>query len=296
MKYDFIHSHQEQFTVAAMCRVFKVSASGFYESRNRAPSKRAQANARLLGEICRVHRECREAYGAKKTWIALNRQGIACGKHRVARLRKAQGIEARRKRRFRITVEHHKTAVAAPDLVKRNFSASLPNTVWVGDMTFIRTRQGWLHLAVLLDLFSRRVIGWAMDAQPRQELTQRALAMALTQREPVPGLIHHTDRGAPYCATRYRQQLAAAGIRPSMSGMKSAYDNAVAESFFSNLKNELVHHSDFTTREQAKAAIFDYIECFYNRARIHETLGYRTPDEVEKQWESSLLTCPENAG
>jgi putative transposase len=296
VKYDFIHSHQEQFTVAAMCRVFKVSSSGFYESRNRSPSKRAQANVRLLGEICRVHRECREAYGAKKTWVALNRHGIACGKHRVARLRKAQGIEARRKRRFRVTIEHHTTATAAPDLVRRNFSASLPNAIWVGDMTFIRTRQGWLHLAVLLDLFSRRVVGWAMDAQPRQELAQRALAMALAHRQPASGLIHHTDRGSPYSATQYRQQLAAQGICPSMSGMKSAYDNAVAESFFSTLKNELEHHSDFATRDEARTAIFDYIECFYNRKRIHETLGYRTPEEVEREWGSSLLTCPENAG
>jgi putative transposase len=287
VKYDVIDRHRGQFAVATMCRAFKVSASGFYAWRTRTPGTRAQANASLLTDIRRVHREHREAYGALKTWRALTSQGIACGKHRVARLRKADGIEARRKRRFRVITEHHQTPIAAPDLVQRRFSASVPNTVWVGDMTFIRTRQGWLHLAVLLDLFSRRVVGWAMDAQPRQELTQAALSMALAHRRPKAGLIHHTDRGAPYSARRYLEQLDAAGIRASMNGMKSAYDNAVAESFFSNLKNELVHHCDFRTRDEARAAIFDYIECFYNRKRIHQTLGYRTPEQAEREWEGS---------
>lgn len=185
-----------------------------------------------------MHQEHREAYGALKTWFALKERGIACGKHRVARLRQAAGIEAKRKRRFRVITEHHRTPQAAPDLLGRRFNAPVPNAVWVGDMTFVRTREGFLHLAVLLDLYSRRVVGWAMDTQPSQALGQAALAMALDQRKPRPGLIHHTDRGSPYSARAYPEQLHARGICRSMSGRKSAYDNAVAESFFSNLKNE----------------------------------------------------------
>src|SRR5438132_348821 len=172
----------------------------------------------------------------------------------------------------------------ATDLLNQQFRNQAPDRAWVGDMTFIRTRQGWLHLAVLLDLFSRRIVGWAMGTQPGQTLTQTALTMALAQREPAAGLIHHTDRGSPYGARGYGEQLGARGIRPSMGGRKSAYDNAVAESFFSSLKNELIHHCDFATRDHARAAIFDYIELFYNRKRIHQSLGYRTPEAVERAW------------
>jgi putative transposase len=296
VKYRFIHSHRHAFTVAAMCRVFSVSPSGFYEWCGRPVSARARANVSLLRDIRRIHYAHRQAYGAVKTWRALNQEGIACGKHRVARLRKADGIEARRKRRFRVMTEHHQTPAPAPDLLNRHFITHAPDRVWVGDMTFIRTRQGWLHLAVLLDLFSRRVVGWSMAPQPRQTLTTDALTMALARRKPPQGLIHHTDRGAQYSATDYREALRAAGIQPSMNGRKSAYDNAVAESFFSNLKNELVHHHDFATRDEARSAIFDYIECFYNRQRIHQTLGYRTPDQAEREWEGSLLTYPEKTG
>lgn len=284
MKYAFIEQHARQFPIATMCRSLNVSKSGFYEWRHRGLSARAQANLGLLSEIRRIHREHHEAYGALKTWLALKERAIRCGKHRVARLRKVAGIEARRKRRFRVITEHHHTPQAAPDLLQRRFIAPVPDTVWVGDMTFIRTREGFLHVAVLLDLYSRRVVGWAMDCQPDQALSQAALAMALNQRQPRPGLIHHTDRGSPYSARAYLEQLSAWGIRRSMSGRKSAYDNAVAESFFSNLKNELVHHCDFQTRNQARAAIFDYIELFYNRRRIHQSLGYRTPDAIEREW------------
>jgi transposase InsO family protein len=212
----------------------------------------------------------------------LNTVGIKCGKHRVAQLRKRAGIEAQRKRRFRLTVEHRHTAIAAPDLLQRQFNTSAPNLAWVGDMTFIRTRQGWLHLVVLLDLFSRKVVGWSMGDRATTALHQAALTMAITQRRPQAGLVHHTDRGGVYSAATYREQMAQAKMQPSMNGRKTAYDNAVAESFFSNLKNEWVHHHDFKTREEAKLAIFDYIECFYNRNRIHQSMGYRTPDEVEK--------------
>lgn len=284
MRYAFIEDHHGRFKTATLCRVLKVSRSGFYEWRAHTPSTRAQENVRLLAEIQRVHREHREAVGAFKTWRVLHREGIAGGKHRIARLRRLHGIEARRKRRFRVITEHHHTSPPAPDLVNRVFRALAPNRTWVGDMTFVRTRQGWLYLAVLLDLFSRRVVGWAMGTQPSQALVRSALEMALQQRRPSAGLVHHTDRGAVYAARAYRDRLEAIQASPSMSGKKSAYDNAVAESFFSNLKNELVHHCDFATRDHARMAIFDYIELFYNRKRIHQSLGYRTPEEIEREW------------
>jgi transposase InsO family protein len=284
VKYAFIDTERAHHSLAVLCRVLTVSRSGFYAWQARAPSRRQQANERLVTEIRRVHREHRQACGALKTWKALNREGIACGKHRVARLRRIHGIEANRKRRFRIITEHHQTPLAAPDRLNRMFTATAPDRAWVGDMTFVRTRQGWLNLAVLLDLYSRKVVGWAMGAQPNQRLALSALDMALAQRRPQAGLVHHTDRGATYSASAYRERLASAGLLPSMSGRRSAYDNAVAESFFSNLKNELVHHCDFPTRDHARAAIFDYIELYYNRKRLHQTLGYRTPEEVEREW------------
>ena len=282
MKYAFIQQHRERYSLQALGKVLQVSRSGYYDWLGRAPSAREQANQTLLAHIRTAHTKHRHAYGALKTWRYLNAAGIACGKHRVARLRKSAGIEAQRKRRFRLTVEHHHSPKAAPDLLQRQFSTSAPNLAWVGDMTFIRTRQGWLHLVILLDLFSRKVVGWAMGDRATTALHRSALAMAITQRRPEAGLVHHTDRGAVYSAPAYRELLAEVGMRPSMNGRKTAYDNAVAESFFSNLKNEWVHHHDFKTREDAKLAIFDYIECFYNRNRIHQSLGYRTPDEVER--------------
>lgn len=283
MRYAFIKQHQARFKIATLCGVLKVSRSGFYDWQSRASSARAQADVRLLAEIQRVHREHREAVGAFKTWRVLNREGIAGGKHRIARLRRLHGIEARRKRRFRRITEHHHTTPPAPDLIQRQFRVHAPNRAWVGDMTFVRTREGWLYLAVLLDLFSRRVIGWSMGTQPNQVLASAALEMALLQRRPPPGLVHHTDQGAVYAARAYRDRLEVAQALPSMGGKKSAYDNAVAESFFSNLKNELVHHCDFRQRDHARVAIFDYIEIFCNRQRRHQSLGYVSPLHFEER-------------
>jgi putative transposase len=284
VKYGFIREHRKRFPVARLCRVLAVSRSGFHAWLNRPASPRSLTDQRLLVDIRRVHIEHRQAYGGVKTWRTLNERGIACGKHRVARLRREAGIQPRREQRQRITIEHHKTAAPAPDLLVRRFAAPLPDCIWSGDMTFIRTREGWLHLAVLLDLFSRKVVGWAMDQRPGQVLHLGALQMALAQRRPQPGLIHHTDRGPQYSTAAYRELLQAHGLRPSMNGRKVPQDNAVAESFFSSLKNELIHHCDFRSRDEARAAIFDYIELFYNRKRIHQSLGYRTPEQIEKAW------------
>lgn len=279
-----MQTKQTELNVAAMCRVLNVSRSGYYDWIKRSPSKRSIDNATLLTHIKAVHQQFRQAYGALKTWKYLNRNGIVCGRHRVAALRVKAGIEAKRKRRFRVTVEHHKMPAPAPDLLQRKFSSTSPNRTWVGDMTFIRTRQGWLHLVVLLDLYSRKVVGWSFGAKANTALHQAALRMAITQRQPEAGLVHHTDRGSVYHAAAYREQLAQTQIIQSMNGKKTAYDNAVAESFFSNLKNEWVHHHDFKTREEAQLAIFDYIECFYNTNRLHQSLGYLTPVEMENRY------------
>ena len=284
MKYAFIDETSHCHSVAALCRCLGVSRSGYYDWSTRGPSQRERSDASLLKSIELIHKQHFGAYGALKTYQQLQAQGISAGKHRVARLRSKAGIEARRKQRFRVSVEHHKTPEAAPDLLNRAFTAPAPDKVWVGDMTFIRTRQGWLHLAMLLDVYSRRVIGWSMRDRPNGLLHESALAMALEQRRPAAGLIHHTDRGILYRTSSYRAMMGKAGIRPSMSGRKSAYDNAMAESFFSNLKNELVHHCDFATREEARMAIFDYIELFYNRRRIHQSLNYHCPVQFERMY------------
>ncbi len=281
MKYGFIRTELKHHGLSCLCHVLGVSRSGYYHWCKRKPSARAQANAKLLVEIERVHQANLSAYGALKTWRALNAQGIACGKHRVARLRRDNDIEARRKRRFRRIVEHHHTLPPAPDLIDRRFYAASPDRAWVGDMTFIRTRQGWLYLTMLLDLYSRKVVGWAMGERPDEKLTLNALDMAIAQRRPSPGLVHHTDQGVIYRSRRYRERMAVLRIQPSMGAKGSPHDNAVAESFFSNLKNELTHHCVFATRDAARMAIFDYIELFYNRRRIHQTLGYQSPMQFE---------------
>lgn len=282
MKYGFVHDHQEQFRITSMCRVLQVSRSGYYTWASTLAG-RQEREATLLGQIEQLHQASRGAYGAYKTWRELNRQGVACAKHQVARIRKQAGIEARRKQRFRRVTEHHYTAPPAPDLLQRRFQASQPDEVWVGDFTYIRTRRGWLFLAALLDLYSRKVVGWSMGDKPNVELTLAALDMALLHRRPAPGLIHHSDQGAQYTAGQYQDALKRNGLQASMSAKGTPHDNAVAESFFSNLKNELVHHVVFDSREHARAAIFDYIEVFYNRQRIHQTLDFVSPSEFEQQ-------------
>jgi transposase InsO family protein len=266
-----------------MCRVLEVGRSGYYAWRKVPREERGKADLALRQEIARVHAQHRWAPGALKTWHLLNAQGIVCGKHRVARLRKLDGIEARRKQRFRVMKAHQNSEPAAADLVKRGFTVGQPNQIWVGDITSVRTREGWIHLAILLDLFARRVVGWSMDVAQTATLPIAALKMAIAQRKPSPGMICHTDQGSVYGSADYREVLSEHGLLPSMSRRGNCHDNAVAESFFSSLKNEITHERLFATRQEAKAAISDYIEMYYNRSRLHQTLGYRTPDDVEAQ-------------
>ena len=282
MKYGFIRAHQDRFKVLRMCEVFEISRSGYYSWRERKESKRAEANRTVLTEIHKVHEQSKQAYGAVKTWHELKAQGIACGRHRVARLRRQAGIEARRKRRFRITTQSRMGVVAAENKLNRNFEVGCINRAWVGDITFIATAVGWLYLAVLIDLYSRKVVGWAMSERIDQQLVIDALNMAILKSEPKPRLIHQTDQGRQYSSTACVEILKKHGMVPSMSRRGNCYDNAVAESFFSSLKNELVHHRSFNNRDEARTAIFEYIEVFYNRQRRHQSLDYVSPVEYER--------------
>ncbi|MGH2603718.1 MAG: IS3 family transposase [Nitrospirales bacterium] len=283
MKYAFVQAHAGAHRVTRLCTALGVSRSGYYAWRHRPVSARTAADQRVLPVLRRLHQQARGEYGAIKLWQTLQKRGIRCGRHRVARLRKLAGLEARRIRRFRVIVEHHQLPPPAPNLLQQHFVAPALNTVWVGDLTAVPTRAGWLYVAVLLDLYSRRVIGWAMSATPDQHLVLHALAMAAAQRPVRPGLIHHSDQGAQYSSLAYRQRLAALGLTPSMSRKGNCYDNAVVESFFSTLKNELIHHQTYPTRADAQQDIFAFIEGFYNRQRLHQSLGYLSPLEFERR-------------
>ena len=279
----FIRQHRGRHTVRTLCRLLGVSRSGYYAWGARPESERVGKDRALLARIETIHRESREAYGAVKTWRSLRAQGVPCGRHRVARLRRQAGIEAKRKRRFRVTTQSRHSLPVAPNVLDRRFAVAQPNRVWVGDITFIPTRAGWLYLAVLLDLYARRIVGWAMSPYIDRELVTQALVMALQRRRPKPGLIHHTDQGRQYATGSYRQRLIEHGVELSMSRKGDCFDNACAESFISTLKNELTHHLQFNTREEARTAIFEYIEIFYNRQRLHQTLGYLSPVEFERR-------------
>lgn len=281
MKYQFVAAYQAEHRLTRLCQTLGVSRSGYDAWRRRPASPRTRANARLVGQMQQLHRQTKERYGAVKLWRALLASGVACGRHRVARLRRQYGLMARRVRRFRVVIEHHQFAPPAPNRLQQVFVAPAPNRIWAGDLTAIAPRAGWVYLAVILDLYSRRVIGWAMSPRPDQHVALTALQMAMTHRRPRPGLIHHTDQGATYTSVAYQRQLVQTGLVASMSRKGNCYDNAVVESFFSTLKNELVHERDYHTREEAQAEVFEFIEVFYNRQRLHQTLGYVSPVQFE---------------
>ncbi len=287
MKYALITHYRSEFRLAAMCRVLGVSRSGYYAAVDRPPSMHSRTDLALREQIATVHKQQRHAPGALKTWRLLNDLGVVCGKNRVRRLRRLDGIEARRKTRFRNMVVYQKAEPPAPDLVQRGFKVRAPNRVWVGDMTSIRTKEGVIHLAIVLDLYARLVVGWATDSTQTVTLPIAALNMAIARRKPREGLVCHTDQGTVYGATVYRQILAEHGMLPSMSRRGNCHDNAVAESFFSNLKNEITHHVIYETRQDAKDAITDYIEVYYNRQRLHQTLGYCSPANFEARYKSA---------
>ena len=267
--------------VKSLCRELDISRSTYYASKKAELSLRNREDLAMRAEIVRINAAHRWAPGTVKMWHLLQAEGIKCGKHRVRRLRKLENIQTTRIKRFRVMQAMERVQPPAPDLVKRRFQVSAPNTIWVGDMTALRTKEGWLHLAIVLDLFARRVVGWSMDMTQAATLPMAALNMALAQRKPNAGLIFHSDQGTVYASHSYRELLQTNGVLPSMSRKGNCHDNAVAESFFSNLKNEVMHDRLFGSRDEAKAAVSNYIEVYYNRQRLHQTLGYQTPAAVE---------------
>ena len=281
MKYAVIDEHRSAYPVKALCRVLDVSRSLYYANKKATPSLRSQEDLVLRAAIVKIHTRHRWAPGVVKTWRLLNNEGIRCGKHRVARLRKLEGIQTTRIKRSRVMQAKERVQPPAPDLVQRAFQVNAPNKIWVGDITSLRTREGWIHLAIVLDLFARRVVGWSMDVTQAVRLPMAALSMALAQRKPERKLIFHSDRGSVYGSNEYRELLQKHNVLASMSRKGNCHDNAVAESFFSNLKNEVMHDRLFASRDDAKAVVNDYIELYYNSERLHQTLDYQTPDAVE---------------
>ena len=281
MRFRFVHEHRETFRVGVMCEVLKVSRSGYYAWRERPHSEREQANHTLRQAIGRIHTESRGTYGSPRVYQMLRRGGAACGRHRVARLMREEGLRGKAKQRFRSIATKRSETPSAPNVLARSFSAPAPDRTWAADITIVRTGEGWLHLAVVLDLFSRKVVGWATSDRVQQAIALEALAMAIRRRRPEPGLVHHSDRGGQYASAAYQALLDRHGLVSSMSRPGNCLDNAVAESFFHTLKTELVYHEHYRTREAARLAIFEWIEGFYNRTRLHSTLGYRSPEEYE---------------
>jgi len=270
-----------------MCKMLGISSSGYYSWRNRPLSNRAKANARLLKEIQAVSQSGRGTYGSPKIHQILQKQGMHCDRKTVARLMRNNGIVAKRQRSFKQTTVQHPTRPAAANHLSQRFKAKHPNQVWLADMTYINTKEGWLYLAAVMDLYSRKIVGWSMSNRMTEELTMSALEMAVAKRLPVSSeLMHHSDRGSQYTSKHYQQVLERYGIQVSMSSTGNCYDNAPMESFFSLLKTELVHHESYRSRRAARTSLFDYMEVFYNRQRVHSAIAYETPEKCELQWQS----------
>lgn len=266
-----------------MCRTLEISRSGYYAWLDRGESDRAGDDRRVTALIGDIFTESHGIYGAPRVHKTLQQCGERCGRKRVARLMRDAGLRSKTRRRFRVkTTDSKHDHPIAPDLLVQNFTVSAPNRAWVSDITYIPTDEGWLYLASTMDLCSRKIVGWSMGSTLHSTLVIGALNMAIEQRAPLPGLIHHSDRGVQYASAEFRAALDDHGIVPSMSRKGNCYDNAAKESFFHSLKTELVHHHHYRTRDEARASVFDYIEIFYNRRRLHSTLGYQSPVEFER--------------
>jgi len=290
MKFLFIEQNKACFPIELLCVVLGVSRSGYYAWKMRPVSARERADAQLTVEITATHRRSRRTYGSPRVHADLRARGIRIGKKRVVRLMQQASLVARRKRRFRRTTDSNHPHPIAPNVLNRQFEAEHCNTVWVTDVTYIWTAEGWLYLSVILDLCSRRVVGWAASATNDRELALAALNHALKHRTTSPGLIHHSDRGSPYASEDYRKKLAANSFVVSMSRKGNCWDNAVAESFFATLKGELVDHESYATRAAAIASIGEYIDGFYNLQRRHSSIGYISPMEFELKLQNSRGT------
>jgi putative transposase len=282
MRFRFIEDRRAEYPVKVMCDALDVSRAGYYAWRSRPESPRSAENRELLEDIQQIHSDNCGRYGSPRVHSELDAQGRGVSRGRVERLMRRHGIRAimARPRRVRTTDSRHDHPIA-PNLLDRNFIAAAPNRIWLADITYVDTDQGWLYLAAVMDLYSRKIVGWAMQDHMRAELPLTALRMAISAQHPGSGLIHHTDRGVQYASADYRSAVKSAGFRASMSRKADCYDNAPMESFFHTLKTELIHHRRYATRQEAKRDIFAYIEGYYNRTRRHSAIGYLSPIEME---------------
>jgi putative transposase len=282
MKYTFMANHEKEFPVLRMCQILEVSESGYYAWRKREPSERKRVDEELGRRIEDAYQKNRQVYGSPRIHAELKEQGVHCGMKRVARLMRERGISAKpRRRKMKTTDSDHNNPVA-PNLLKRDFTADAANTKWVADITGIETGEGWLYLAAIVDIYSRLVVGWAMGKERDEQLITNAAVMALSRRRPGAGLLHHSDQGSQYTSQGYQKLLQEHGILISMSGRGDCYDNALMESFFGTFKEECVERQNFQTRAEARNAIFEYIEVFYNRQRKHSSLEYVSPATYEQ--------------
>ena len=291
MRYRFMQEHEEQFRIGTMCRVLLVSRSGYYSWRNRPQSRRAKENERLLVRIEAAHKKSKKTYGSPRIHRQLVKDGVACSRGRVARLMRDAGIRAKQKRKFVVTTDSKHGLPVAENLLDRQFDVDTLNTVWTADITYIPTDEGWLYLSAVMDLCSRGIAGWSMDERMKTDLALDALTMAYERRNPGIGLLHHSDRGSQYASEDYQNLLKTYGMQVSMSRKGDCWDNAPMESFFHTLKTELTHHKKYQTREEARRDIFEYIEVFYNRQRLHSSLGYKSPAEFESEFQPAAYAA-----
>jgi len=281
MKFRFIFDHRGTFKVGRMCKLLKVSRSGYHAWVNRPESRRSRENRSLEAKIRVLHSASHGIYGAPRIHQDLIDDGIPCGKNRVARIMRKADIRSRTKKKFKATTNSKHNFPVAPNRLNQKFKVDAPDITWVGDITYVHTNEGWLYLAVLLDLFNREVVGWSTSSRLTRQLAIDALQMALGRRNPGNDLMHHSDQGSQYASTDYQKILKDHGVTCSMSRKGNCYDNAVAESFFGSLKSEWVNHNRYATRSEAAQSIFYYIEIFYNRKRRHSSIDYVTPQEYE---------------
>jgi putative transposase len=280
--FKLIDAERANYPVALLCRMLGVSKSGYYAWHSRPPSERRRQDTLLTEKIREIHSRSRETYGYPRVHAELRSLGIGCGRRRVARLMKAAGLRGCVRGKRCRTTRRDPRAAPAPDLLGRDFVAGRPNRVWLADITYIPTQEGFLYLAFILDTYSRRIVGWSMDSNMRTELVVDALEMAVWRRKPSAGLVHHSDRGAQYTAISFGRRLEEVGLVPSMGRTGTALDNAMAESFIATLKTEIVHRGHFPDREVARSSIFEYLEGFYNRRRLHSALSYQSPMSYEE--------------
>jgi putative transposase len=293
VKYAWIQQQHTVFSVSRMCRLLEVSRSGYYEWRGRPPCTPAEAAQALQDKVTRYFAQGRGTYGTRRIKHLLAQEGLQVSRRRIGRLLAQAGLRCKTRRKYKAPMMAGQAQTVAPNQLNREFTVDTPDTVYVGDITYVPTGEGWLYLAVVLDLCSRAVVGWAIANHMRAELVNRALSMALYQRQPAAGLIMHTDRGSQYGADSYRQLLTQHEIQPSMSRKGDCWDNAVAESFFHTLKTELIYLEVYDTHEEAQTGIFEYIEVFYNRQRCHSANGYLAPLVYEQALKTSEIFCPE---